>query len=187
MADLVRRSSSPVQMQKQTYSCQKISVIYNLIDKRHCFWSLFQRTTTSRYSSLDETASLLNHPSKSEHSIYAPSDVQPEDFRPIRLINQGGSGKVYLVEDKVTKKTFALKVIRKRSNNLSRVIVEKDALCKVAGIPWFLSLEASLHDDINFYLVTVRLHASVCRQSTIPSRSDRSPTPPPDSIPNGFA
>jgi len=81
----------------------------------------------------------------------------------MRLINQGVSGKVYLVEDKVTKKTFALKVIRKRSGNLSRVIVEKDALCKVTGIPWFLSLEASLHDDINFYLVTVRLQVTASR------------------------
>ena len=163
MADLVRRFSSPVQMQKQTYTCQKISVIYDLIDKRHRFWSLFKHSPTPRYSSLDETAPLFNPPSKSEHSIYAPSNVQPEDFRPVRLINQGVSGKVYLVEDSVTKKTFALKVIRKRSDNLSRVIIEKDALCKVAGIPWFLSLEASLHDDINFYLVTVRLQLTAGR------------------------
>lgn len=156
MADLVRRFSfPPVQMQQQAYSCQKISVIYDLIDKR--LWSLFKQSTTPHYSSLDETAPLLKPPSKSEQSIYASSNVQPEDFRPIRLINQGISGKVYLVEDKVTKKAFALKVIRKRPANLSRVIDEKDALCKVTGIPWFLPLEASLHDDINFYLVTVRL------------------------------
>src|SRR5258708_5184409 len=107
MADLqvVRQISSPAQMQKQTYSCQKISVIYDLIDKRRCVWSLFKQSTTPRYSSLDETAPLLNPPSKSEQSIYASSsNVQPEDFRPIRLINQGVSGKVYLVEDKVTRK-----------------------------------------------------------------------------------
>jgi hypothetical protein len=158
MADLVRRFSfPPVRMQQEAYSCQKISVIYDLFDKRRFLWSLFKQSTTPHYPSLDETAPLLNPPSKSEQSIYASSNVQPEDFRPIRLINQGVSGKVYLVEDKVTKKAFALKVIRKRPANLSRVIDEKDALCKVTGIPWFLSLEASLHDDINFYLVTVRL------------------------------
>jgi len=59
-----------------------------------------------------------------------------------------------MVEDKLTKKTFALKVVRKRSDNLLQVVSEKDALCSVAGIPWFLSLEASMHDDTNFYLVT---------------------------------
>jgi hypothetical protein len=164
MADPVRRFSfPPIQMQKRTYSYQKISVIYDIIDKRHHVWSLFKHSATPRHPSLDETSPLLNPPSESEQSIYAPSNVQPEDFRPIRLINQGVSGKVYLVEDKVTKKAFALKVIRKRSANLSRAIDEKDVLCKITGVPWFLSLEASLHDDINFYLVTVRLQVAAGR------------------------
>jgi len=158
MSLLVHRFSTPVhdQMLRQTYSCHKISIIYDLIDKRRYFWSLFEPSTTPPYSSLDETTPLINPPPKSESSIYAPSKVQPDDFRPIRLISEGASGKVYSVEDRVSKKTFALKVIRKRSDNLLQVINEKDTLCKVTGPPWFLSLEASMHDDMNFYFVTTR-------------------------------
>jgi hypothetical protein len=159
MSLLVHRVSPPVhdQMLRQTYSCHKISIIYDLIDKRRYFWSLFEPSTTPPYSSLDETTPLINPPPKSESSIYALSKVQPDDFRPIRLISEGASGKVYSVEDRVSKKAFALKVIRKRSDNLLQVINEKDTLCKVTGPRWFLSLEASMHDDMNFYFVTVRL------------------------------
>jgi len=108
--------------------------------------------------------------------------VRPEDFRPIRLISEGVSGKVYMVEDNVTKKTFALKVVRKRSDNLLQTVSEKDALCSVAGIPWFLSLDASMHDDTNFYLLTVCLpliHGPFNSGLTDPRSLD--------SISNGFA
>ncbi|KAI0000469.1 kinase-like domain-containing protein [Russula vinacea] len=154
MSDLVYRFSSPVQMLRQTHSYPKVSVIYDLVDKQRCFWSLFERSTSPPHSSHDETAPLLGPPSKLDGSISGSPTTLPDDFRPIRLINQGVSGKVYLVEDKVTKKNYALKVIRKRSNNLLQVINEKDALCRVTGDPWFLSLEASMHDDTNFYLIT---------------------------------
>ena len=115
-----------------------------------------QHPTSSSYPSLSETAPLLV-PSEEPHApICASPAVRPEDFRPIRLISEGVSGKVYLVKDKFTEEVFALKVIRKRLHNLTRITNEKDALCKAAGDPWFLSLEASMHDDTNFYLVTVR-------------------------------
>lgn len=157
MSDLDYRFSSPVQMLRQIHSYQKGSVIYDLVDtKRRFLGSLSVHPTSSPHSSHDETAPLLGPPSKPDDSVFRSYATQPNDFRPIRLINQGVSGKVYMVEDKVTKRTFALKVIRKRSNNLSQVVNEKDALCKVTGDPWFLSLEASIHDDTNFYLITVR-------------------------------
>ena len=152
--------SSPVQMLRQIHSHQKVSVIYDLVDtKRRCLGSLFIHPTSPPHSSHDETAPLLGPPSKPEDSVCRSHATQPDDFRPIRLISQGVSGKVYLVEDKVTRKNFALKVIRKRSDNLSQVVNEKDALCKVTGDPWFLSLEASIHDDTNFYFITVRFQA----------------------------
>ncbi|KAH9956888.1 kinase-like domain-containing protein [Russula dissimulans] len=155
MSELVHRFPSSAQVLRQTYSHPTISVICDLVDKRHSFRSLFVHSTPPPYSSLDETAPLLVSPPKPDGSIYpSPPMVRPEDFRPIRLISEGVSGKVYMVEDKVTKKTFALKVVRKRSDNLLQIVSEKDVLCSVAGIPWFLSLEASMHDDTNFYLVT---------------------------------
>ena len=116
-------------------------------------------SSSTTHTLYDETAPLLVSRSKPDGPIYGSPPTRPDDFRPVRLISEGVSGKVYLVEDKVTKKNFALKVIRKRSDNLLQVINEKDVLCKVAGDPWFLSLEASMHDDTNFYLVTVRFQA----------------------------
>ncbi|KAI0001372.1 kinase-like domain-containing protein [Russula compacta] len=154
MSDLVYWFSSPVQMLQQTYSHPKISVIFSLVDQQRCFRSLFVHSAPPPYSSLDETAPLLVPPQKQDDYACASPKVQPDDFNPIRLISQGVSGKVYQVEDKVTNNLFALKVIRKRSENLLQVINEKEALCKVTGAPWFLSLEASMHDDINFYLLT---------------------------------
>ncbi|KAF8499789.1 kinase-like domain-containing protein [Russula emetica] len=144
-------------MLRQIHSHQKVSTIYDLpvVDtKRRFLGSLFIHPTSPPHSSHDETAPLLGPPSKPDSSVCRSHSTQPDDFRPIRLISQGVSGKVYLVEDKVTKKNFALKVIRKRSDNLSQIVNEKDALCRVTGDPWFLSLEASIHDDTNFYLIT---------------------------------
>jgi hypothetical protein len=157
MSDLVYQLPSPVQMLRQIHSHQKGSNIYDIVDaKRRFLGSLFIHPTSPPHSSHDETAPLLGPTSKPDNSVRRSHATQPDDFRPIRLISQGVSGKVYLVEDKVTKKNFALKVIRKRSDNLSQVVNERDALCKVTGDPWFLSLEASIHDDTNFYLITVR-------------------------------
>ena len=151
MSDTIYWFSSPVQMLRQTHSYPKVSVICALDDKRPCFWSMRHSSPSH-----DETTPLLVPPSKPNDSIFESPRTQPDDFRPIRLIGEGVSGKVYLVEDKITKKRFALKVIRKRSDNLLQAVNEKDALCKVTGDPWFLSLEASTHDDTNFYLITVR-------------------------------
>ena len=165
MSDPVRWLSSPAQMLLQTHSYPKASAICAgaLDDKLRCFWSMLVLPASAAYSPYDETASLLVSRSKPDGPIYGSPPTQPDDFRPVRLISEGVSGKVYLVEDKVSKKNFALKVIRKRSDNLTsnliQVINEKDALCKVAGDPWFLSLEASMHDDTNFYLITVRFQA----------------------------
>lgn len=161
MSDLVYQLSSPVQILRQIHSHKKGSVICDLVDtKRRFLGSLFIHPPPP-HSSHDENAPLLGPGprSKPDNSVCRSHATQPDDFRPIRLISQGVSGKVYLVEDKVTKKNFALKVIRKRSDNLSQVVNEKDALCKVTGDPWFLSLEASIHDDTNFYLITVRFQA----------------------------
>ncbi|KAI0302573.1 kinase-like domain-containing protein [Russula brevipes] len=154
MSDLTYQSSAPVRMLRQTCSSQKISVICDLVDTRHGLRSLFVHSTPPPHSSLNETAPLLVPPAKPDRSIYASLTVRPDDFRPIRLISQGVSGKVYRVEDKVSKRAFALKVIPKRPDNILQVLNEKDALYKVTGAPWFLSLEASMHDDTNFYFIT---------------------------------
>jgi hypothetical protein len=155
MSELVRRFL-PIICPLLMLANRKVPYLCDLVGHRRCLRSLFKCSSSPPHSSLDEAAPLLAHPPESDDQTCASPLVQPADFRPIRLISQGVSGKVFLVQDRFTEKTFALKVIRKRSQNLAQVINEKDALCKVNGTHWFLSLEASMHDDTNFYLVTVR-------------------------------
>ncbi|KAI0256216.1 kinase-like domain-containing protein [Lactifluus subvellereus] len=154
---------------------RKTPHVCDLVAQRRYLRSLFKRFSSPPYSCVDETAPLLAPPLEPDDPTCAPLAVQPADFRPIRLISQGVSGKVFLVQDKFTEETFALKVIRKRSQNLAQVINEKDALCKVTGIPWFLPLEASMHDDINFYLVTTLYRSDL--QNDLHLRGGRMPLP----------
>ncbi len=140
MSDPVYRFSSPVQMLRQIHSHQKVSVIYDLVDtKRRCMGSLFIHHTSPPHSSHDETAPLLGPPSKPDTSACRSHATQPDDFRPIRLISQGVSGKVYLVEDKVTKKNFALKVIRKRIDSASHYIVRICGATSTFAVATYLS------------------------------------------------
>ncbi|KAF8271277.1 kinase-like domain-containing protein [Lactarius quietus] len=122
---------------------------------------------------MEGAAPLLVPPEEPYVPIWASPTIRPEDFRPIRLISEGVSGKVYLVQDTFTNEIFALKVIRKRLHNIERIINEKDALCKAAGSPWFLSLETSMHDDTNFYLLTTLYPTDL--QSDLHSRGGRMP------------
>jgi hypothetical protein len=157
MSGLIPRSSPAISLLLTlAHGKGTFSYLFDLVRHRHHFMSLFKSSSSLPHSSLDEAAPLLAHPAKSDDPICASPLVQPADFRPIRLISQGVSGKVFLVQYRSTEEKFALKVIRKRSQNLAQVINERDALCKVNGICWFLSLEASMHDDRNFYFVTVR-------------------------------
>ncbi|KAI0268598.1 kinase-like domain-containing protein [Gloeopeniophorella convolvens] len=125
------------------------------------------------HSSLDETTPLLAPPSDPcDHRRLTPATPH-DDFRFIRVINEGVSGKVYIAQDNVTQEAFALKVIRKRVHNLAQIINEKDVLCTAAGSPWFLSLEASAHDDTNFYLITTLYPTDL--QTELRSRGGRLP------------
>ncbi|KAI0048290.1 kinase-like protein [Auriscalpium vulgare] len=83
-----------------------------------------------------------------------PRIVQADDFSAIRIIGEGATGKVYLVEDTPTATQLALKVIRKREFTTPRILNEKKVLERIAGNEEFISLEASFHDDKNFYLAT---------------------------------
>ncbi|KAH9176694.1 kinase-like domain-containing protein, partial [Lactarius sanguifluus] len=121
-----------------------------------------EHPASSSYASFDEEAPLLVPSEESHAPICVAPAVRPEDFRPIRLISEGISGKVYLVQDKFTEEVCMMKVIHKRLHTLTRIINEKDALCKAAGPPWFLLLEASMHDDSNFYHLTVRFRPYMC-------------------------
>ena len=88
--------------------------------------------------------------------------VSTEQFSVIRVLGQGSFGTVYLVEDKITRKLFALKSILKHSIETVRypiIFMEQDILKRLAGDPAFLTLHASFEDELHFHFLTVRIHS----------------------------
>ncbi|KAI0045754.1 kinase-like protein, partial [Auriscalpium vulgare] len=79
------------------------------------------------------------------------------EFVPLRVLGEGGFGKVFQVQDTVTGTQYALKVIQKaklRSSSRRLVRHEQRVLRALSGNAEFLPLYASWHDTENFYLVT---------------------------------
>ena len=77
----------------------------------------------------------------------------------LKLLGRGACGHVYLARDTVTRKHFALKVIKKEGrlpSVLDNLVYEQHIQSMVSGFPGFVSLEASWHDENNFYLAMVR-------------------------------
>jgi hypothetical protein len=109
---------------------------------------------------------------QADQSAYAPANtstetlvnplraVQLSDLQILRGLGQGTFGQVFSVKDKVSKKTLALKVMKKAvrsESDLGLVIAEQKVLKKTKDCPWFISLEASFHDTANFYFLMVRI------------------------------
>ncbi|KAI8973131.1 kinase-like domain-containing protein [Trametes punicea] len=83
--------------------------------------------------------------------------LKVEDFRIIRVLGEGGQGLVLLVQDQVTDRLFALKVIKKhklQTKDLSTVFVEQDIMKTLAGNPLFPALKGSFEDEDHFFLLT---------------------------------
>ena len=80
------------------------------------------------------------------------------DLDMIKLINTGGSGKVYLVRDKIDRQHLALKVIPKSKNmfscNKAKVTTEKNihAFLTMESDDFVLPLVATWSDRENFIL-----------------------------------
>lgn len=90
--------------------------------------------------------------------------ISIDQFTPVRVLGQGGFGKVYHVVERTTTRTFALKVVQKsrlKASSVNLILREQQVLRTVAGDKAFLRLHASWHDSENFYLVTVSLLFSV--------------------------
>jgi serine/threonine protein kinase len=84
-----------------------------------------------------------------------------DDIIILKLLGKGACGHVYLAKDIVTGKHFALKVIKKEGRlpvAIEGVVYEQRVQRMMSGLPGFVSLEASWHDENNFYLAMVRSH-----------------------------
>ncbi|PFH50291.1 hypothetical protein AMATHDRAFT_4107 [Amanita thiersii Skay4041] len=78
------------------------------------------------------------------------------DFTLLKFIGEGACGAVYLVNDNVGSNKLALKVVDKTrlkyDYEYRMLIKEQKTLRKLTDSPWFMTLEASWHDERNFYL-----------------------------------
>nr|VWO95056.1 Non-specific serine/threonine protein kinase (EC [Ganoderma boninense] len=88
------------------------------------------------------------------------------DFRPLRVLGKGGHGTVYLIEDVVSERPFALKVIEKNGLRLREYppVFEEQAVLRALSSggageqtqpPSIAPLAGSFEDSDNFYFLTV--------------------------------
>ncbi|KAF8884739.1 kinase-like domain-containing protein [Gymnopilus junonius] len=94
-------------------------------------------------------------------SSFAPN-VRPQmstlDLHVIRFLGEGTSGKVYLVNDQLSRATIALKVVPKEGKNdhvLGVVLKERKIAEKLSDSPWFVGLWASWGDTRNLYIAMI--------------------------------
>jgi CRP-like cAMP-binding protein len=90
-------------------------------------------------------------------STYQKASIRGlQDIKKLRVLGQGGFGKVWLVESKRSGTSLALKVINKRrlidSKQERSVLREKDLL-GLLHHPFILNMVAAFQDPVNLYLV----------------------------------
>ncbi|KAI6094648.1 kinase-like domain-containing protein [Pisolithus croceorrhizus] len=86
----------------------------------------------------------------------APVDLNVDQFKVLKLLGQGGNGKVLEVRDRMSGKHLALKVVKKnRDDELmdELILMEQLAFVRNAGNRHTTQLAASFHDSDNFYLL----------------------------------
>ncbi|TFK80819.1 kinase-like protein [Polyporus arcularius HHB13444] len=95
----------------------------------------------------------------------APTSTATCDFRPIRKLGKGGHGTVYLVEDVVSERYLAMKVIEKNGLRLREypAVFEEQAVTRTLATdssedgstsPLSVPLAGSFEDTDNFYFLT---------------------------------
>ncbi|KAI0629334.1 kinase-like domain-containing protein, partial [Trametes polyzona] len=85
------------------------------------------------------------------------------DLRPIRVLGKGGHGTVYLVEDVVSERRLAMKVVEKNGLRMREypAVFEEQAVARAVALPGcggemagLVPLRASFEDSDNFYFLT---------------------------------
>ncbi|KAI0349553.1 kinase-like protein [Trametes cingulata] len=118
---------------------------------------------SSPFSVLSSPYSSVSSPRPRDYG----STLCTSDFRPIRVLGKGGHGTVYLVEDVVTERLLAMKVIEKNGLRLREypAVFEEQAVARAltatpevgdtaCGRAHFVALQGSFEDSDNFYFLT---------------------------------
>lgn len=112
----------------------------------------------SLYTTLDpKILKSMNRRSYAANSVKVRRvQVGPSSFSKIRMLGKGDVGKVYLVKQKGTDKTMAMKVLSKkemlRRNKVKRVLAEQEILSS-ANHPFIVSLYHSFQSQDHLYFV----------------------------------
>ncbi|KAI7874613.1 kinase-like domain-containing protein [Mucor mucedo] len=137
-------------------------------DTKHSSW--FSSMTKTPATAAAATAPVTtketygsNHPKSIHRRSYAANSVKirqvqvgPGSFSKVRMLGKGDVGKVYLVKQKGTDKTMAMKVLSKkemlRRNKVKRVLAEQEILSS-ANHPFIVSLYHSFQSKDHLYFV----------------------------------
>ncbi|KAI0072355.1 kinase-like protein [Panus rudis PR-1116 ss-1] len=84
-----------------------------------------------------------------------PAVLTVNRFRPIKRLGRGGFGQVFLVQDKLTNRAYALKAMKKPTNKtwMWNIFEEKMIMQKCQGSPWLLGLKGSFSDRQYAYIL----------------------------------
>lgn len=119
--------------------------------------SMIKKPTPSLYTMDPKIVKSLNRRSYAANSVKVRQvQVGPSSFSKIRMLGKGDVGKVYLVKQKGTDKTMAMKVLSKkemlRRNKVKRVLAEQEILSS-ANHPFIVSLYHSFQSQDHLYFV----------------------------------
>lgn len=119
--------------------------------------SMIKKPPPSLYTLDPSITKNLNRRSYATNSVKIKQvQVGPSSFSKIKMLGKGDVGKVYLVKQKGTDKTMAMKVLSKkemlRRNKVKRVLAEQEILSS-ANHPFIVSLYHSFQSQDHLYFV----------------------------------
>lgn len=108
----------------------------------------------------NHTSTISPSSSCSSNNTLVNSRSFSQDYKVFGCLGKGTQASVYRVEDRISRKTMALKVVSKdgkKERHIRALLAEQNTLILLNDNPWFVSLQASWSDTQNFYMAMVRL------------------------------
>uniref|UniRef100_A0A0N5A696 Non-specific serine/threonine protein kinase n=1 Tax=Parastrongyloides trichosuri TaxID=131310 RepID=A0A0N5A696_PARTI len=151
-------SSLPSPPRKKFFSNQS-----KVQEKRKIWVENFMKTLVNNYASEKNVQNFfegfLGEDGKN-HIYLGPSErktARPEDFNIVKTIGKGSFGMVFLVQHKKDHKIYAMKVLKKeqikKSNEVKRVMAERNVLKANINHPFLVSLHYSFQTKDKLYFI----------------------------------